>query len=61
MYNLVNRLAREAGTSAALTARTVLEEWLNLQREEGEGRVDDKMVKQQVTLIKITLIGRKVF
>ena len=61
MYNLVNRLAREAGTSAALTARTVLEEWLNLQREEGEGRVDDKIVKQQVTLIKITLIGRKVF
>ena len=42
------RLARESGTSAALTARTVLEEWLSLQREEGEGRVDDKVVKQQV-------------
>ena len=42
------RLARESGTSAALTARTVLEEWLSLQREEGEGRVDDKGVKQQV-------------
>ena len=42
-------MAREAGTSAALTARTVLEEWLSLQREEGEGRVDDKVVKQQVT------------
>ena len=54
-------MAREAGTSAALTARTVLEEWLNLQREEGEVRVDDKMVKQQVTLIKFTLIGQIVF
>ena len=45
---VVVRLAREAGTSAALTARTVLEEWLSAQREEGEGRVDDKVVKQQV-------------
>ena len=26
----------------------MLEEWLSLQREEGEGRVDDKVVKQQV-------------
>ena len=47
-YKPLVRLAREAGTSAALTARTVLEEWLSLQREEGEGRVDDKVVKQQV-------------
>ena len=51
------RLAREAGTSAALTARTVLEEWLSLQREEGEGRVDDKVVKQQVTGKNILLKG----
>ena len=51
------RLAREAGTSAALTARTVLEEWLSLQREEGEGRGDDKVVKQQVTGKTILLEG----
>ena len=50
-------MAREAGTSAALTARTVLEEWLSLQREEGEGRVDDKVVKQQVTGKTIFLEG----
>ena len=50
---VVVRLAREAGTSAALTARTVLEEWLSAQREEGEGRVDDKVVKQQVKSVKI--------
>ena len=30
---VVVRLAREAGTSAALTARTVLEEWFSAQRE----------------------------
>ena len=50
---VVVRLAREAGTSAALTARTVLEEWLSAQREEGEGRVDDKVVKQQVNSVQI--------
>jgi len=56
---VVVRLAREAGTSAALTARTVLEEWLSLQREEGEGRVDDKVVKQQVGRLMrdTTLLG----
>jgi len=56
---VVLRLAREAGTSAALTARTVLEEWLSAQREEGEGRVEDKVVKQQVgrLLRDTTLLG----
>ena len=54
-------MAREAGTSAALTARTVLEEWLSLQREEGEGRVDDKVVKQQVTILLEGLVSIFIF
>lgn len=55
---LVVRMAREVGGSSALTARTILEERLAQDREEGEVR-DDRAVKQQIgRLIKdTTLLG----